>query len=154
MRTFRLALSALVVCVALSACGGQDGGDGTSNPSPTGAQPATSPPDPTPASPSPSPSTRVPDDPVDPTIPDPPLGTKRPGGPTPPPPVGDTTLTGTVTAGVEPNCRLLDGYLLIGGPRDVLAVGAKVSVTGRAQPGMMTTCQQGIPFLVESARRG
>ncbi|MGS2614281.1 hypothetical protein ACVCAH_07080 [Micromonospora sp. LZ34] len=155
MRTFRLALSALVICAALSACGGQDGGDGAPTPTPTGAQPVTSPPQPDPASPSGSPSTRVPDDPVDPTVPDPPpLGTTRPGGPTKPPPAGDTTLTGTVTAGVEPNCVLLDGYLLIGGPRDVLTAGAKVTVTGRAQPGMMTTCQQGVPFVVESARRG
>jgi hypothetical protein len=55
---------------------------------------------------------------------------------------------------VEPNCLLLDGYLLVGGPRDVLTAGARVTVTGRVEPGMMTTCQQGTPFTVETARRG
>ena len=37
-------------------------------------------------------------------------------------------------AGVEPNCLLLDGYLLVGGPRDVLNAGARVTVTGRVSP--------------------
>ncbi|MCM0675374.1 alanine and proline-rich secreted protein Apa [Micromonospora phytophila] len=150
MRTFRLVVSALAVCVALSACGGQDGGDGTPTPTPTGAQPVTSPPSPDPTTPGMPPATG---DPVDPTAPVQPPPTKRPGGPTKPPPVGGTTLTGTVTPGVEPNCLLLDGYLLIGGPRDVLSPGAKVTVTGRVQPDMLTTCQQGTPFLVEAARR-
>lgn len=54
---------------------------------------------------------------------------------------------------MEPNCLLVDGYQLIGGPRDVLAVGAKVTVTGQPKPDMMTTCQQGIPFVVEAAKR-
>lgn len=63
-----------------------------------------------------------------------------------------TTLTGTITPGVEPGCLLLDGYLLIGGPTDVLRSGARVTVTGRVQPDVMTTCQQGTPFTVESAR--
>lgn len=66
--------------------------------------------------------------------------------------MGATTLTGTVQGGVEPNCVLLDGYLLVGGPRDVLTPGARVEVTGRAEPGMMTTCQQGTPFVVTAAR--
>jgi hypothetical protein len=62
------------------------------------------------------------------------------------------TLSGTITAGVEPNCVLLDNYLLVGGPRDVLRAGARVTVTGRVQPDLMTTCQQGTPFRVESAK--
>ncbi len=79
--------------------------------------------------------------------------TKRPpNGPSLPPGPGGDTLTGTVSQGVEPNCLLLDGYLLVGGPRDVLRPGATVTVTGRSQPDMMTTCQQGTPFVVESAR--
>ena len=48
---------------------------------------------------------------------------------------------------------LLDGYLLLGGPRDVLTAGARVTVTGRVETGMMTTCQQGTPFVVEGAHR-
>ncbi|WP_422738323.1 hypothetical protein ACN263_03165 [Micromonospora sp. WMMD729] len=136
MRTLRLVVPALVVCAALSACGGTDGPATTpGGPSATTGQPA-------PASPT---------TPESPTTPAPPL--KSPGGPTVPPPVGGAELTGTITAGVEPNCVLLDGYLLVGGPRDVLTPGATVTVTGRVEKGTMTTCQQGTPFVVESANR-
>lgn len=69
-----------------------------------------------------------------------------------PTPSGPMTLTGTVTAGVEPNCLLLNGYLLVDGPRDVVTAGARISVTGRPEPDLMSTCQQGIPFRVASAR--
>jgi hypothetical protein len=65
---------------------------------------------------------------------------------------GPMTITGTVAAGVEANCLLLNGYLLIGGPHDLLRDGAKVTVTGKPQPGLMTTCQQGTPFVVDSAQ--
>jgi hypothetical protein len=61
-------------------------------------------------------------------------------------------LTGTVRAGVEPNCLLLDEYLLVGGPRDVLKPGARVVVTGRVAPDVMSTCMQGTPFLVDRAQ--
>ena len=80
----------------------------------------TSPPTPGPERPRPPPG-----DPVDPTGP-PGRRPPKPGGPTTPPPAGATTLTGTVRAGVEPDCLLLDGYLLVGGPRDVLTPGARV----------------------------
>jgi hypothetical protein len=69
------------------------------------------------------------------------------------------TLSGTVAAGVEPDCLLLQGngkpHLLIF--NDVAlkaraAVGASVTVVGVAKPAQMTTCQQGIPFLVSSLR--
>ncbi|WP_234361995.1 hypothetical protein [Plantactinospora sp. BB1] len=81
-----------------------------------------------------------------------------PGTPTGPPrggaaPSGTTTLSGTVRAGVEPNCLLLDNYLLVGGPRDVIAAGARVTVVGEVRADLMTTCQQGIPFQVQSATR-
>jgi hypothetical protein len=61
------------------------------------------------------------------------------------------TLTGTVEAGVEAGCLLLRGYQLIGGPRDLLRPGARVRVTGRPAPRLMTTAQQGTPFVVERA---
>jgi hypothetical protein len=64
---------------------------------------------------------------------------------------GWLTLTGTAYPGVESGCLLLHGYLLVGGPRDLLAGGQPVRVTGRVQPDLVTTCQQGIPLLVESA---
>ena len=62
------------------------------------------------------------------------------------------TLTGQIVEGVEAGCRLLDDYLLLPGPgvsRDEIRAGLTVTVrVGKAQPGMMTTCQQGTPFIV------
>ncbi|MEU4712741.1 hypothetical protein AB0F73_03605 [Micromonospora purpureochromogenes] len=144
MKTPRMVLAALVACAALTACGGQDGDDRTGAPSPSEGSPVTSTPssDPTGV----PPSTALPPTALPPT--------KRPPvGPSVPPGPGATTITGTVQAGVEPNCLLVEGYQLIGGPRDVLTVGARVTVTGQPKPDMMTTCQQGTPFVVESARR-
>ena len=71
------------------------------------------------------------------------------------PGAGATTLTGTITAGVEPNCLLLDDHLLIiSDPQlqSTAKAGATVTVTGRAEQGMMTTCQQGTPFIVATLR--
>jgi hypothetical protein len=62
------------------------------------------------------------------------------------------TLTGRHPPGTEPGCLLLQGYLLVGGPRDLLTGGGRVRVTGQLQPDLMTTCQQGTPLVVESAR--
>lgn len=77
---------------------------------------------------------------------DPPVPGKPSGG-------GTTTLTGTVTAGVEPNCLLLDGHLLIfndAAQKGSVRAGQRITVTGRPDEGLMTTCQQGVPFLVSS----
>ena len=73
---------------------------------------------------------------------------------TPRNPVGlrPRTITGTVERGVESGCVLLRGFLLLGGDRELLQPGRQVTVTGRAAPNAMTTCQQGIPFSVSSAR--
>jgi len=122
----------------------------------------------TPGDPSSGPSSGVPSsggptDPGDPFGPGDPAGPGKPPrdpatrppakeGPGPSGPLAAMTLTGTVTAGVEPNCLLLDNYLLVGGPRDVIRPGARISVVGRPEPDLMTTCQQGTPFRVESAR--
>ncbi|MEU5938340.1 hypothetical protein ABZ807_03980 [Micromonospora sp. NPDC047548] len=156
MKTHRMALVALVVCAALGACGGQDGDDRTGTASPSEGSPVTSSPSTGPAQPvDPSAPTGVPPTVVPPTVvpPTEPPPKQPPLGPSLPPGPGATTITGTVQPGVEPNCLLVNGYQLIGGPRDVLAVGARVTVTGQAKPDMMTTCQQGTPFVVESARR-
>ncbi|MEU8181878.1 hypothetical protein AB0B85_04730 [Micromonospora sp. NPDC049044] len=163
MRTFRLAVSALTICVALSACGSGNAGGGTPTATPpatpTETQPVTSPTttDPTTTAPSSTPSIVDPAPSSTPSIVDPaPSSTPsrpKPGGPSTPPGVRATTLSGVVRAGVEPKCVLLDGYLLLGGPRDVLTPGTRVEVTGRAEPGMMTTCQQGTPFVVSNANR-
>jgi hypothetical protein len=70
---------------------------------------------------------------------------------------GAETITGTVTAGVEPHCLLLQddkgSHLLVFDDtalRLSAAVGAKVTLTGRSEPSMMSTCQQGVPFIVTS----
>lgn len=64
---------------------------------------------------------------------------------------GEMTLTGQIVEGVEAGCRLLDDYLLLPGPgvsRDEIRAGLTVTVRGRVERGMMTTCQQGTPFIV------
>jgi hypothetical protein len=71
----------------------------------------------------------------------------------PAPPSGKVTLVGTVAAGVEPNCLLLDAenggrYLLIGGERAKLRPGRRVAVTGRVDRDLLSTCQQGEPLVV------
>ncbi|CAM3581671.1 hypothetical protein [Stackebrandtia soli] len=66
------------------------------------------------------------------------------------------TLTGKIESGVESGCVLLeqDGtlYNLVGGDRQVLTAGASVEVTGTVNKGLMTTCQQGTPFQVDSVK--
>ncbi|MGW5667397.1 hypothetical protein [Micromonospora sp. NPDC003776] len=134
MKTPRTVLVALVAAAALTACAAP--GADPDSPGTTGAAPMTSAPDPGPTS----------NDPYNPLDPRPPRGgAAKPAGPS-------TTLTGTVQAGVEPNCFLLDGNLLVGAPRGALKDGARVTVTGHSQPGLMTTCQQGTPFVVDSVR--
>ena len=67
------------------------------------------------------------------------------------------TLTGTVEAGVEPDCKLIrdnagNHVLYFDDPllKTKAPVGKKVTVTGHSKSGMMTTCQQGTPFIVTS----
>jgi hypothetical protein len=67
------------------------------------------------------------------------------------------TLTGRVEQGVEAGCLIMktpDGtYLLLGGDRQVVQAGAWVTVLGKANPTLITTCQQGTPFEVTEARQ-
>jgi hypothetical protein len=67
----------------------------------------------------------------------------------------EVTVTGTVRAGVEPGCLLLEDqaggrFLLVGGERAELAPGRRVAVTGRVDRGLLSTCQQGEPLVVAS----
>ena len=59
-----------------------------------------------------------------------------------------------VVEGVEPGCLLLDAagrqYLLVGGDRAELRAGSRVLVTGRSDPNLLSTCQQGEPLVVAS----
>ena len=88
-------------------------------------------------------------------------GTASPSGsaPTPktPPPAGEdpsaaeVELTGTTVLGVESGCTLLvaDGtaHLLVGLPAPV-EPGVELTVRGTPDPELMTTCQEGEPFVV------
>lgn len=130
MKTIRRISLPLLVALALAGCA-----NGAAESDPAGA----------PASSSPVPGS---------TAPSPAVPTDEPS-PAKPADTGAKTLTGTISAGVEPNCLLLDDHLLIFDDAALKAtakVGATVTVTGSAKPGMMTTCQQGTPFVVTAIR--
>jgi hypothetical protein len=144
-------LLAALLAAGTAGCAGDGGGGRTGSDGTTGR---TSTPDPTP----PPAATR------------PPVGGQPQatppaaggGAPSPPPGLPKTvdpksgprlTLTGTVTEGVERGCLLLEGYLLINGPADVVRAGVKVRVTGTVRTDLVSTCQQGTPFMVSSATR-
>jgi hypothetical protein len=70
-------------------------------------------------------------------------------------PAVEVTVTGTVRAGVEPGCLLLEDqaggrFLLVGGERAQLTPGRRVAVSGRVDRGLLSTCQQGEPLVVAS----
>jgi hypothetical protein len=90
-----------------------------------------------------------------------PAGAKPSTEPSGPTAAGAEQISGTVAAGVEPNCLVLQdskgSYLLVFDEPALRAdapVGRKVTLTGRSDPGMMTTCQQGTPFIVTSVTAG
>lgn len=143
MRTLAAITTAVAVSFAVLAGCGDDPGD---------AAPTTSS-----TTPSTSATSTVPTSPTTSTVPTSPTGTKPGPTGTGPPPRPEVTLIGQVKEGVEAGCLLLvaedSEYLLLGGDRDVLQVGAQVSVTGEIRPNEVTTCQQGIPFAVAEARR-
>jgi hypothetical protein len=67
-----------------------------------------------------------------------------------------TTITGTIASGVESGCLILeyDGTVYgIYGSYDssIVYAGAEVTLHGVVDSGMMTTCQQGTPFVVSEA---
>lgn len=130
------AAAVLSVALLLAGCTGDVTG-GTATPASTGPTPS---PMPTPTStqtPMPTPTPTE----VEPSGPRPTDGTGLPEV---------VTVTGTVQAGVESGCLLLDGLLLIGGSPEVLQPGSRVTVTGRLDPSLVTFCQQGIPLVVTS----
>jgi hypothetical protein len=127
----------LAVLAALLVTAGCARADDTSSP-PAAAPPPSS---------SAAPSSAAPSDDLSPSV-KPPQG--RPGV---------QTLTGTVTDGVEPGCVLLSGpagsHLLIFDDPALKAQatsGTELAVTGQVKPDMMSTCQQGTPFLVTGIR--
>jgi hypothetical protein len=65
---------------------------------------------------------------------------------------GSLTLTGTTYAGAEPTCILMAYnkavYLLLADDSAHLRAGERAILTGHVEKGVMTHCQQGIPFAV------
>ncbi len=141
----RAALTAAVL-FALFAAGCAAESPGSPGPSPSGAPSDVA--SPTPPAVAPTPSDI---DPLPTYRPSPrpkssltlPAETAKPGG--------TLTLTGTVTGGVEGGCLLLDGYLLLNPNPRVVREGARVTVTGEVRQDMVTTCQQGTPFMIRTA---
>ncbi|GAA4925109.1 hypothetical protein LX16_0147 [Stackebrandtia albiflava] len=132
MKRLAITVAGAALLVGLSACGGTQTPENENTPSVTGSESATG------QEPEQTPSL------------DPSSGIDDDGKET-----GAMTITGTVSSGVESGCVLLeyDGtvYNLVGGDAGILTAGATVEVTGRVDEGLMTTCQQGTPFVVESA---
>lgn len=129
MRRVLIGLPAAALVLLLSACGDPNA-PANNNPTPSTAAPTTSAAPPTTA----------------PTSPIPPPATPTAAG-------RQVVLQGTVEAGVEPGCKVLNTgtgqYLLLG---DV-PVGVEVTVTGVVAAGVSTTCQQGTPLRVTKVER-
>jgi hypothetical protein len=135
-------LVGVLMVAVLAACGSGEGGsdDETSTPV-TSAEP-TSAPESTEESPVPEETTPY----LDPSLGD----SSKPGS-------SSMTISGTVEAGVEAGCLVLEYegtvYGIFGNyDSSVVYAGAEVTLTGAVDDGMMTTCQQGTPFVVEDAQ--
>jgi hypothetical protein len=81
--------------------------------------------------------------------------------PTSVPPVGKPSgtvmeLTGVAEAGVEAGCMVLrsgsTSYLILGA-KDKVPTGVPIRVTGQVLTGVMSYCQQGTPFRVDTVTR-
>jgi hypothetical protein len=78
-----------------------------------------------------------------------------------PSPAPTQTISGVVSAGVEPHCLVLQdntgSHLLFFDTAALKAsapAGSQVTLVGHAAPRQMTTCQQGVPFIVTSVSKG
>jgi len=69
-----------------------------------------------------------------------------------PTPQTEITVVGVVEAGVEHGCTMLrtadELYQLVGGADPMIKPGVRLTVRGRPNPNLVTTCQQGIPLQV------
>ena len=134
-------LAAVLLCLMLASCGQVPPAQvpGSSTPTTETSTPSSTPSTPAPLPPSstPLPTTTTPSRALEP---------------------GVTTVRGTISAGVESGCTILtapgEQYLLLGADPAIAVAGAVVEVSGKADPGAMTTCQQGTPFHVSSTKRG
>lgn len=135
----------LLALVAACGSGEDDAEDGTTAAQTSSEAPSTE----TPTEPSESEESPMPEE----TTPflDPSMGDSDKPGTT-----SETTISGTVEAGVESGCLVLtyEGtvYGIFGEYDDsIVYAGAEVTLHGRLDPGMMSFCQQGTPFVVEDA---
>lgn len=123
-------LAAVLFCLVLASCGQTPPPEAPASSSPTSDTPTPS----IPAPPSSAPLTTTP--------------SRAPGV---------MTVRGTVSAGVEAKCLVLNTgttqYLLLGADPAIAVAGAEIEVSGKPDPGAMTTCQQGTPFQVEETSR-
>ena len=166
MRTRMAVVAALAVTVLAGCAGGDGAADGTPSPEErmTGHEPTPPPGSPSPATPPPgatSPEAAAPGAGASPAAPR--ATPLRPPRSKPAPTVseGELTVTGQVVEGVEPGCLLLlsgaSEYLLVVSrdvDRSALRPGAEVTVRGRLEPNLLSTCQQGTPFIVTEVRSG
>jgi hypothetical protein len=87
------------------------------------------------------------------------MSTGSPLSPSPGSSAAEMTLTGDVFDGVEPGCLLLRAsgrdYLLVlpkSVDRAAVRAGARLTVRGRIQSGLVSYCQQGTPLVVSEVR--
>ncbi|NMO57221.1 hypothetical protein HH310_39370 [Actinoplanes sp. TBRC 11911] len=151
MLTRRVSVALLLVLV-VAGCAAPQQADASGS-----SRGVTEPPSPgvTESAPSSPGSAPLPSSPSSPDVIDLPVPSAKPG------PGATQTISGTVTAGVEPNCRLLtsggSSYLLLfkdSASRSAAAIGKTVTLVGRSDPSLMTTCMQGVPFVVTSVSGG
>ncbi|MEV0650894.1 hypothetical protein AB0I28_37155 [Phytomonospora sp. NPDC050363] len=138
--TASMATAAGVLMLAgLTACGANGQGSGSGSPAPSDVLSGPTSSDPGPSG---SPGVSLPPGKDEPGV-DPTKGKS-------------VTITGTVEAGVEHGCLVLNAngktYSLLGGDKQILTAGTQVEVTGHEAPDVMSFCQQGLPFQVETAR--
>jgi hypothetical protein len=145
-RTAALSLGTLGLGIlSLSACAQPVGSVGAGSSAPTAA-PSESPSSPAPSSPVPAPTASLPA----------PSGSMTPPiiirPPNPTASGKQVSLSGQIYSGAEPSCLLLKQgtvqYLLLASDSMKLRAGMRAVVTGHVVHGIMTHCQQGVPFQV------
>ncbi|WP_157930598.1 hypothetical protein [Glycomyces xiaoerkulensis] len=146
-------MSGVLMTGALAACGGgQGGGEETATPTTTSEAPTGAPAETGSTEPEPTDteeSEPMPDDETTPRL-DPSAGSDKSG------PKSEMTIGGTVESGVESGCLILEHKGTVYGifgeyDESVVYAGAEVTLHGHTDPGMMSFCQQGTPFVVEEA---
>ncbi|MDN3240146.1 hypothetical protein [Glycomyces tritici] len=134
-------LVGVLMVAVLAACGSGGGGSDGETSTPVISAEPTSAPEPTEESPVPEETTPY----LDPSLGD----SSKPGS--------SMTISGTIEAGVESGCLVLEHegtvYGIFGNfDSSVVYAGATVTLQGKVDDGMMSTCQQGTPFVVEDAQ--